>query len=471
MAAPGGWPPQDQWGHPAGPPPSPPERRAVGWIIAGAILGSLALIAGAVGVFLIVTDDEEAGASEVFLEPATSTGPDPFTASVATSAVSTTTSPTTTTPPTTTSSGGIPTYDGGEPGLYGGTRDIGSCNPTQLVEFLEENPSKARAWAAVLRISPNEIRSYVGTLTTVVLRGDTRVTNHGYANGMATTIASVLQAGTAVLVNDRGEPVVKCACGNPLTAPTPIRSPSYTGTRWPGFRTTSIVVIRRSTTVIEEFVLTGPDGELFTRPVGGTGSDDGPGPDTTTPTSGTTQTTPSSSSSTTTTTASSSTTTTTRPPTTSTTRPAAAQQVGLSASTAIDGQGVVGSQEWTATVTIGADGAVTGSGSGSLVGSGVCLDNFAQPFSEYTARVSFAVTIRGTASGQVIDATASAPSGSLDSVTYTVEGPMNDACRAEAQSTYLAFVNQSMGSFSVSTAAGSSGALQADFPGTVTVTG
>ena len=466
MAAPGGWPPQDQWGYPAGPPPAQ-ERRAVGWIIAGAILGSLVLIAGAVGVFLVVTDDEEAGASEVFLEPAASTGPDPFTASVATSAVSTSTSSTTTTPPTTTASGGIPSYDGGEPGLYGGTRDIGSCNPTQLVEFLEENPSKARAWAGVLGIAPTEIRSYVGTLTTVVLRGDTRVTNHGYANGRATTIASVLQAGTAVLVDDRGVPVVKCACGNPLTAPTPIRTPTYTGARWQGFSPTSIVVIQRSTTVIETFVLTGPDGERFTRPAGGTGSDDGPDPDTTTPTSGTTQTTPSS----TTTTSASSTTTTTRPPTTSTTRPATAQQVGLSASTGIDGQGVVGSQEWTATVTIGADGAVTGSGSGSLVGSGVCLDNFGQPFSEYTARVSFAVTVRGTTSGQVMNATASAPSGSLDSVTYSVEGSMNDACRAEAQSTYLTFVNQSMGSFSVSTAAGSSGTIQANFPGTVTVTG
>ena len=62
------------------------------------------------------------------------------------------------------------------------------------------------------------------------LRADTRVTNHGFVDGHATALQSVLQAGTAVLVDDHGRPRVKCGCGNPLLDPvaTPI-TPSYTG--------------------------------------------------------------------------------------------------------------------------------------------------------------------------------------------------------------------------------------------------
>ncbi|MGH3907098.1 MAG: DUF6777 domain-containing protein, partial [Pseudonocardiaceae bacterium] len=42
---------------------------------------------------------------------------------------------------------------------------------------------------------------------------DTRVTNHGYRDGKATDRQAVLQAGTAVLVDEKGRPRVKCGCG------------------------------------------------------------------------------------------------------------------------------------------------------------------------------------------------------------------------------------------------------------------
>ncbi len=468
MTAPGGWQPQNQWGPPAGPPPTPPPaRRSSGVIIAIAIGATFVLVLGIVGVVVLLSGDDEASASEVFLEPAASTGPDPFTASVATAPVATTTT-TNATATTTAPGSGIPSHKGGEPGLYGGTRDVGSCNPAQLVTYLEANADKAKAWASVIGIRPSEIRSYVATLTTVVLRSDTRVTNHGFKDGKATTINAVLQAGTAVLVNDRGEPVVKCACGNPLGVPTPITSPRYTGPRWPGFSTTTIVVIQQSTTVITEFVLTDPDGELFTRPVGSSGNDDGPAPDTATTTTSRSSTTSSTATTEPPTSTSGTSPSTTSPPTTS---PPSTQQVGLSSSTAINGGGVVGDQGWTATVTIRPDGSVTGSGSGNLVGNGTCLDGFGDVFSDFTARVSFQVSISGSLSGSTIVATASAPSGTLDSVTYSQEGPPNDVCRQEAKSTYLDFVNQSMGSFSISNAPGATATLQASFPGTVTVTG
>ena len=56
---------------------------------------------------------------------------------------------------------------------------------------------------------------YLRGLTSVVLRADTQVTNHGFRDARVTGFQSVLQAGTAVLVDNRGVPRVRCACGSP----------------------------------------------------------------------------------------------------------------------------------------------------------------------------------------------------------------------------------------------------------------
>lgn len=108
---------------------------------------------------------------------------------------------------------------GSDDGLYGGSRDTRVCATTDLVDFLDaEDDEKARAWAEALDIEPADIEDYVATLTAVRLRWDTRVTNHGYAEGAATERQALLQAGTAVLVDERGVPRVKCNGGNPLDA-------------------------------------------------------------------------------------------------------------------------------------------------------------------------------------------------------------------------------------------------------------
>jgi hypothetical protein len=114
------------------------------------------------------------------------------------------------------------TVDGGEPAVYGGSRDTQVCDIAGLVTFLTDpaNAAKAEAWAAVQGIETGDIESYVSGLTAVRLRWDTRVTNHGFRNGEATPFQSLLQAGTAVLVDDTGVPRVKCNCGNPLLAPS-----------------------------------------------------------------------------------------------------------------------------------------------------------------------------------------------------------------------------------------------------------
>ena len=99
----------------------------------------------------------------------------------------------------------------------------------------------------MLGIDASQIRSYVTALTPVILAADTRVTNHGYSNGRATPRQSVLQAGTAVLIDNYGLPRVRCYCGNPLLPPVPSPTPTYTGPKWPGFSPTTVVVVAPAT--------------------------------------------------------------------------------------------------------------------------------------------------------------------------------------------------------------------------------
>ena len=224
-----------------------------------------------VGGVQALSGGDEAAAAPVQLQGISSAGADPFAPA---GQVGTDQS----VPPVQTSS---PTaVQGGHVGLYGGTLNQTSCDKDQLVVFLQQNPDKGAAWASVLGITPAQIPSYVAGLTSVLLRSDTLVTNHGFANGRATTIPAVLQAGTAVLVDDKGVPVTKCYCGNPLTPPTyytPTYTPTYTGTPWPGFSRTSITIIQINVTVITIFTLVDPrTGEAYTCPTGFCGTNDTP---------------------------------------------------------------------------------------------------------------------------------------------------------------------------------------------------
>ena len=246
----------------------------------------LFLVAGG-AVAALLASGSEASNAEIFLAPAEDPGQDAFTESVAEEPPTPTTAPTA--PPQV--SGGTQSVFGSTPGLYGGTRDNASCNTTQLVSFLEANPDKAAAWAGVLGIRTAEIADYVSKLTPVILRRDTRVTNHGFKNGRATELQSVLQAGTAVLVSPFGEPVVRCACGNPLAGPKALSSPTYSGPKWAGFDPATLVVVQKTEIEINQFTLVDPStGATFVRPAGAGGVDrDGPASGSTTTTTTTTK--------------------------------------------------------------------------------------------------------------------------------------------------------------------------------------
>ncbi len=131
-------------------------------------------------------------------------------------------------------------------------------------------PEKNRAFASVQKIEPSAVPECLRSLTPVQLRTDTRVTNHGFRDGKAMAYQAVLQAGTAVLVDDRGVPRVRCACGNLLLPPVAQEStPKQTGKAWPGYRASDVVVVEPSSKPVDEFVMVDPEnGDWFTRPAG-----------------------------------------------------------------------------------------------------------------------------------------------------------------------------------------------------------
>ncbi|MET7921816.1 DUF6777 domain-containing protein [Streptomyces avermitilis] len=211
---------------------------------------------------------------EVFLQAAGKSGPDPFTESTANES---STDPLTPAPASTSASApaarGI---DGSEPGLYGGTRKVSSCDVEKQIKALQAAPDKNRAFASVEGIEPSEVPAYLRSLTPVQLRVDTWVTNHAFRNGVATPYQAVLQAGTAVLVNSRGVPRVRCACGNPLLYPVPQTTrPRQTGDKWASYRPQNVVFVTPAPTAINVFVIFDPDhDEWFHRRRGDKGQHD-----------------------------------------------------------------------------------------------------------------------------------------------------------------------------------------------------
>ena len=230
----------------------------------------------ATGAFVLGTSRSASGHAAVSLTPKDQTGDDPFTASVqigqatafaanvqAVAASSTKALPV---DPAT----GTKRATGTAPGLYGGSGNAKVCDPQKIVDYLDDHPDKAAAWAGVLGIEPASVKAYVAQLTPVVLTSDTLVTNHGFRAGHATTLPSVLQAGTAVMVDSTGTPRVKCNCGNPLTPPGPIslEQAAIRGTPWAGYTTHAVTTVAPGATATALELLDIHTGRTYAQPVG-----------------------------------------------------------------------------------------------------------------------------------------------------------------------------------------------------------
>ena len=207
---------------------------------------------------------------EIFLVAANDQGADPFSADSLSPAVdaSIAPAPTSTAAVSPDSSSAVTATAGSAPGLYGGSGSTTVCDPVSQAQFLAANPDKAAAWVAALTADSSvrlpdgsalelaTVPAYIASLTPILLTQDTRVTNHGFRDGKPYTIQSVLQRGTAVMVDEFGVPRIKCNCGNPLVAPVASSvTPTYVGGAWPGFDPAAVAVVQPAPEPIVIYVI------------------------------------------------------------------------------------------------------------------------------------------------------------------------------------------------------------------------
>ncbi|MFE7547828.1 DUF6777 domain-containing protein [Streptomyces gardneri] len=213
-----------------------------------------------------------AAAQEVHLQPLTGRGPDPFTASTARITGRTVVPER---DPEAASVQQVREITGSTPGLYGGTRSEASCDVEQQVSFLSGDAGRTRAFAEAAGIPEANVPGWLRGLTPVVLRADTRVTNHGYRGGRAAPFQSVLQSGTAVLVDQYGSPRVRCACGNPLRSPVTAQGGVHQGEPWEGFDPEYVIVVRPAGAVVTSLVIVNAaDKSWIERRTGSDGAED-----------------------------------------------------------------------------------------------------------------------------------------------------------------------------------------------------
>lgn len=239
-----------------------------------ALLGGALVAVAALAVFFLRSDNS--GSGDVFLQSASAEGADPFTAStVKDNGGRVTAAPTTA---AVTGASGSRTVQGSAPGLYGGTQNAASCDVDRQTGYLTEDQTKARAFASAAGIEPGDLPEYLRGLTPLQLRADIRVTSHGYRSGAATAYQAVLQAGTAVLVDDRGMPRVRCASGNPLGPPVATKgTPESKGKAWRAYRPGEALAVVPAGRAMDGMVVHDPrTGQWFERPVGTRGDSDSP---------------------------------------------------------------------------------------------------------------------------------------------------------------------------------------------------
>ncbi|MEW2619164.1 DUF6777 domain-containing protein [Streptomyces sp. NPDC048106] len=224
-------------------------RIPTGSMVMACVLSVALLLTGCAGA---AVKEAQLG-EEVYLQPAAEQGPNPFTASSATGPAGPgTTRPTGRTADVSAPPAGLAVaplaaaraLSGGTPGLYSGSVRVAGCDVERQIGGLTADPARGDAFAHVAGVSRAGLPGYLRGLTPVLLRADTRVTNHGYRDGATAGYQAVLQAGTAVLVDNRGVPRVRCACGNPLRPPEEARGGvGARGTAWSGYRPNQVIVV------------------------------------------------------------------------------------------------------------------------------------------------------------------------------------------------------------------------------------
>ncbi|MFC9272924.1 DUF6777 domain-containing protein [Streptomyces zhihengii] len=237
--------------------------------------------AAAVCVGLLATGcgggERESASGELLLQALAAPGPDPFTASTARSGAAFTPPPVTPAPKSPSGNGTtLRTISGSTPGLYAGIQETPGCDVEAQIRLLGKDKARARAFADGAGVEAGDIASFLRGLTPVQVRADTRVTGHGFDGGRAAAHQGVLQAGTAVLVDQYGSPRVRCAAGSPLRQPIAVTTAVVPkGKPWSGYRADRVIVVKPATQVVNNLLIVNlADGSWIERPTGTDGEED-----------------------------------------------------------------------------------------------------------------------------------------------------------------------------------------------------
>lgn len=224
-----------------------------------AALVAMAVALGVVGALVLrstMSDGNTARSSNVpetspgtvQLEPVTYRSPEPFTQSVVNDdAVLTSFSVSGRSRPS-----GSSVVQGDASQLYASRQSRPVCDLVRLVRLLTADPAVASAWAEAAGVRPDAVASTVLSLAPVVLTRDTAVTNHVYGSAGARSYQAVLQAGTPVLIDERGTPRTQCSCGNPLLPPRQESDDRIEGEPWEDFDPDAVVEVQPSDEAIPE---------------------------------------------------------------------------------------------------------------------------------------------------------------------------------------------------------------------------
>ncbi|MEU4711182.1 DUF6777 domain-containing protein [Nocardia salmonicida] len=252
------------------------------------VMATVVLASGAVAATVVLTNASSSlGSPELFLEPSDLQGHSPFMPTPPRMYWPDGSQPVLELPSTSGSAAAKP-FAGDTAGLYGAPRDQVPGDRDDMIAFYGAHPEQASGAAQVLRddaafkwsggqrIDGSDLVRYLRELTPALLRIDVRVTDHLWVNGRAVPRQSILQAGTAVLLDSHGVPRFRSLSGSPLTLPSALaHTPTIVGTPWPGYAPEQVVAISPCATPLTRITLIDSStGQPFDRPVGTAGEVD-----------------------------------------------------------------------------------------------------------------------------------------------------------------------------------------------------
>ncbi len=170
------------------------------------------------------------------------------------------------------------TVSGDEPGLYGGFVGESPCDIEELREGIAESGA-AEQWQQAV---DSPAKTYLSDRTPALLVYDIHVSRAIPSGDQVQWESAVLQAGTPVLVDDTGLPVVSCTTGTPLDEPSaPFDRPSLAddAAPWEGFRKSRVTTVTPANGTLAQLDLMNlgdpiNTDALFIRPIGTQGEED-----------------------------------------------------------------------------------------------------------------------------------------------------------------------------------------------------